>query len=58
MRAKHSGESPRPSSTQVRSNGQQLAEFGRVLAAGTIRVAIDSKFSRWADAKKHTKEPL
>ncbi|MFJ4714291.1 NADP-dependent oxidoreductase [Streptomyces sp. NPDC088785] len=30
--------------TQVRSNGTQLAELGRLLAAGTIRVAIDSTF--------------
>jgi NADPH:quinone reductase-like Zn-dependent oxidoreductase len=32
------------SMTQVRSNGPQLAEFGRLLAAGTVRVAIDSTF--------------
>jgi NADPH:quinone reductase-like Zn-dependent oxidoreductase len=30
--------------TQVRSNGAQLAEIGRLLAGGTIRVAIDSTF--------------
>jgi NADPH:quinone reductase-like Zn-dependent oxidoreductase len=30
--------------TQVRSNGPQLEEFGRLLAAGTLRVAIDSTF--------------
>ncbi len=29
---------------QVRSNGAQLAEIGRLLADGTIRVAIDSTF--------------
>ncbi|HEY3711317.1 MAG TPA: NADP-dependent oxidoreductase [Amycolatopsis sp.] len=29
---------------QVRSNGAQLAELGRLLADGTIRVAIDSTF--------------
>ncbi|MGW7267830.1 NADP-dependent oxidoreductase [Streptomyces sp. NPDC054842] len=32
------------SSTQVRSNGAQLAGLGRLLAAGTVRVAIDSTF--------------
>ncbi|MFD1875486.1 NADP-dependent oxidoreductase [Hymenobacter bucti] len=32
------------SMTQVRSNGQQLAELGRLLEAGTVRVAIDSTF--------------
>jgi len=32
------------SMTQVRSNGAQLAELGRLLAAGTVRVAIDSTF--------------
>lgn len=36
--------------TQVRSNGSQLAEFGRLLDAGTIRVAIDSTFPL-ADAR-------
>lgn len=30
--------------TQVRSNGAQLAELGRLLDAGTVRVAIDSTF--------------
>ncbi|WP_030681510.1 NADP-dependent oxidoreductase [Streptomyces cellulosae] len=29
---------------QVRSNGTQLAELGRLLDAGTVRVAIDSTF--------------
>ncbi|MFB5268636.1 NADP-dependent oxidoreductase [Paenibacillus enshidis] len=37
--------------TQVRSNGLQLAEFGRLLDAGTVRVAIDSTFPL-ADARK------
>lgn len=37
--------------TQVRSNGQQLAELGRLLDAGTVRVAIDSTFPL-ADARK------
>ncbi|PWN88753.1 NADPH:quinone reductase [Acaromyces ingoldii] len=37
--------------TQVRSSGKQLAELGRLLEAGTIRVAVDSTFSL-ADANK------
>ncbi|MCS0638172.1 NADP-dependent oxidoreductase [Streptomyces sp. LP05-1] len=32
------------SGTQVRSNGAQLAETGRLLDTGTVRVAIDSTF--------------
>lgn len=32
------------SSTQVRSNGAQLAEAGRLLDNGTIRVVIDSRY--------------
>ena len=32
------------SMTQVRSDGTQLAEFGRLLADGTVRVAIDGTF--------------
>lgn len=32
------------SMTQVRSNGAQLAELGRLLVAGTVRVTIDSTF--------------
>jgi NADPH:quinone reductase-like Zn-dependent oxidoreductase len=39
------------SMTQVRSNGAQLAELGRLLDAGTVRVAIDSTFPL-ADASK------
>jgi NADPH:quinone reductase-like Zn-dependent oxidoreductase len=39
------------SATQVRSNGPQLAELGRLLEAGTVRVAVDSTFSL-ADARK------
>lgn len=39
------------SMTQVRSNGQQMAELGRLLDAGTVRVAIDSTFPL-ADARK------
>jgi NADPH:quinone reductase-like Zn-dependent oxidoreductase len=36
--------------TQVRANGAQLAELGRALDAGTVRVAIDSTF-KLADAR-------
>jgi NADPH:quinone reductase-like Zn-dependent oxidoreductase len=32
------------SSTQVRSSGAQLAEAGRLLDDGTVRVVIDSTF--------------
>ncbi|MBD0735698.1 NADP-dependent oxidoreductase [Streptomyces sp. CBMA29] len=32
------------STAQVRSNGAQLAELGRLLEAGTVRVAVDSTF--------------
>lgn len=32
------------SSTQVRSNGAQLGEIGRLLGDGTLRVVIDSEF--------------
>ena len=39
------------STTQVRSNGPQLAQLGRLLDAGTVRVAIDSTFPL-ADARK------
>lgn len=39
------------SMTQVRSNGRQLAELGRLLDDGTVRVAIDSTFPL-ADARK------
>ncbi|WP_406067424.1 NADP-dependent oxidoreductase [Streptomyces sp. NBC_01020] len=38
------------SGTQVRSNGAQLADLGRLLDAGTVRVAIDSSFAL-ADAR-------
>ena len=38
------------SMTQVRSNGAQLAELGRLLDNGTVRVAIDSTFPL-ADAR-------
>lgn len=33
------------SMTQVRSSGSQLAAFGKLLDAGTVRVAIDSSFA-------------
>jgi NADPH:quinone reductase-like Zn-dependent oxidoreductase len=39
------------SATQVRSNGAQLEEVGRLLDDGIIRVAIDSEFAL-ADARK------
>ncbi|WP_109107060.1 NADP-dependent oxidoreductase [Azospirillum sp. TSO35-2] len=39
------------SATQVRSNGAQLAEIGRLLDDGTIRVVIDSRFPL-AEARK------
>ncbi|MBB4003243.1 NADP-dependent oxidoreductase [Aurantimonas endophytica] len=39
------------SATQVRSNGAQLEEVGRLLDDGTIRVAIDSSFPL-ADARE------
>lgn len=39
------------STTQVRSNGAQLAEVARLLSDGTIRVSIDSEF-KLADARK------
>ncbi|MDC6390622.1 NADP-dependent oxidoreductase [Maribacter sp. PR1] len=39
------------SSTQVRSNGAQLAEIASLLNDGTIRVAIDSEFN-FEDAQK------
>ncbi|RPE36197.1 NADP-dependent oxidoreductase [Kitasatospora cineracea] len=39
------------SGTQVRSNGRQLGELGRLLDTGTLRVAVDSTFPL-ADARK------
>ncbi|WP_246837703.1 NADP-dependent oxidoreductase [Salinicola sp. MH3R3-1] len=39
------------STTQVRSNGAQLLEIGRLLDDGTIRVVVDSVYSL-ADARK------
>ncbi len=43
------------SSTQVRSNGLQLAQVGRLLDAGTIRVAIDSTYPLAEARKAHEK---
>jgi NADPH:quinone reductase-like Zn-dependent oxidoreductase len=41
------------SGTQVRSNGPQLAELGRLLEAGTVRVAIDSTYPLKDAEKAH-----
>lgn len=41
------------SMTQVRSNGAQLAEVGRLLDAATVRVAIDSAFPLADAARAH-----
>lgn len=41
------------SMTQVRSNGAQLAELGRLFDAGTLRVAIDSIFPLAEADKAH-----
>ncbi|MFJ9421867.1 NADP-dependent oxidoreductase [Streptomyces sp. NPDC101249] len=41
------------STTQVRSNGPQLAELGRLLGDGTVRVAIDSTFPLARAAEAH-----
>lgn len=41
------------SSTQVRSNGAQLAEAGRLLDEGTIRVVIDSTFALAKASEAH-----
>jgi NADPH2:quinone reductase len=43
------------SSTQVRSNGAQLAEAGRLLDDGTIRVVIDSRYPLADAAGAHTR---
>lgn len=42
------------SATQVRSSGAQLAEVGRLLDAGTVRVVIDSTFALADATKAHT----
>ena len=44
------------SMTQVRSNGTQLAELGRLLDSGAVRVAIDSSI-RLPMRVRHTSEP-
>lgn len=41
------------SSTQVRSNGAQLAELGKLVTAGTVRVAIDSTYALTDAAAAH-----
>lgn len=41
------------SMTQVRSNGQQLAELGRLLDDGTVRAAVDSTFTLADAAAAH-----
>ena len=41
------------SGTQVRANGAQLGEFGRLLEDGTVRVAVDSTFPLADAAKAH-----
>lgn len=41
------------SMTQVRSNGPQLEKFGELMAAGLIRVAIDSTFPLAEASKAH-----
>ncbi len=46
------------SATQVRSNGVQLAEVGRLLDAGTVRVAIDSTFPLAEARKAHEQAAL
>jgi NADPH:quinone reductase-like Zn-dependent oxidoreductase len=38
------------STTQVRSNGDQLGELAKLLNSGTVRVAVDSTFAL-ADAR-------
>ena len=43
------------SATQVRSNGQQLAEVARLLNDGTVRVAIDSVFPLADAGKAHAR---
>lgn len=43
------------SSVQVRSNGAQLAEIGRLLDDGTIRAVVDGSFALSAAAEAHTR---
>jgi NADPH2:quinone reductase len=39
--------------TQVRSNGAQLAQAGRLLADGTVKVIVDSTFPLAEAARAH-----
>lgn len=41
------------SATQVRSNGAQLAELGRLLESGVVRVAVDSTYPLSQAAAAH-----
>jgi NADPH:quinone reductase-like Zn-dependent oxidoreductase len=41
------------SQTQVRSNGSQLEELGRLLADGTVRIALDAEFPLQDAAAAH-----
>ncbi|WP_045743899.1 NADP-dependent oxidoreductase [Actinoplanes rectilineatus] len=43
------------SSAQVRSNGRQLTELAHLLAAGTVRTAVDSTFPLADAAAAHTR---
>lgn len=43
------------SSTQVRSNGKQLAELGALMASGRLRVAIDSAYPLADAAQAHAR---
>jgi NADPH:quinone reductase-like Zn-dependent oxidoreductase len=43
------------SGTQVRANGAQLVEIGRLLDAGTLRVAIDSTYPLTAAREAHVR---
>ncbi|MFT8719929.1 NADP-dependent oxidoreductase [Acetobacter sp.] len=44
--------------TQVRSNGAQLAEAGRLLADGTVKVIVDSSFPLAQAARAHERAAL
>lgn len=43
------------STTQVRSNGAQLAELARLFDAGSLRVGIDSTFPLQDASKAHSR---